>query len=148
MSKFSNGSKKKANNRLTDLQILGQIDSSEDPEGQFAMTKIDFRSGGISVGHKEFGSKNDALKALEQSKTRVSEIMQQARSMHLNSFKKSFGKIIKEDTIVAAMPRIRISAAKSHQRNNSIVGMSSNNLTPINKGGIRPHIGGLTPGNL
>ena len=40
------------------------------------MTKIDFRSGGISVGQKEFGSKNEALKALEQSKTRVSEIMQ------------------------------------------------------------------------
>ena len=76
MSRFSNNSKKKANNRLTDLQILGQIDSSEDPEGQFAMTKIDFRSGGISVGNKEFGSKNEALKALEQSKTRVSEIMQ------------------------------------------------------------------------
>ena len=54
--------------------------------------------------------------------------------MHLNSFKKSFGKIIKEDTIVAAMPRIRISAAKSHQRNNSLAaGVSSNNLTPINK---------------
>ena len=76
ISRFSNTSKKKANNRLTDLQILGQIDSSEDPEGQFAMTKIDFRSGGISVGQKEFGSKTEALKALEQSKTRVSEIMQ------------------------------------------------------------------------
>ena len=101
------------------------------------MSKIDFRhSGGVSVGGKEFVSKSDALKALEQSKTRVSEIMQQARSMHLNSFKKSFGKIIKEDTIVAAMPRIRISAAKSHQRNNSIAaggGVTSNNLTPINK---------------
>ena len=78
------------------------------------MTKINFRQGGVSVGGKEYITKNDALKALEQSKTRVSEIMQQARSMHLNSFKKSFGKIIKEDAIVAAMPRIRISAAKSH----------------------------------
>lgn len=66
------------------------------------------------MGTKEFGSKNDALKALELSKTRVTEIMKQARSMHLTSFKKSFGKIIKEDTIVAAMPRIRISAARSH----------------------------------
>lgn len=63
---------------------------------------------------KEFSCKNEATRALEQSKTRVSEIMQQARSMHLSSFKKSFGKIIKEDTILAAMPRIRISAAKSH----------------------------------
>ena len=114
MGHLSQTSKKKGNNRLTDLQILGQIDSQDDPEGKYAMTKIDFRSGGISVGHKEFGSKNDALKALEQSKARVGEIMQQARSMHLNSFKRSFGKIIKEDTIVAAMPRIRISAAKSH----------------------------------
>ena len=40
------------------------------------MTKIDFRQGGVSVGGKEYVSKNDALKALEQSKTRVSEIMQ------------------------------------------------------------------------
>ena len=111
------------------------------------MTKIDFRSGGISLGNKEFGSKNEALKALEQSKTRVSEIMQQARSMHLNSFKKSFGKTIKEDTIVAAMPRIRISAAKSHQRNNSLAGFSSKNLTPIAKNGAMP-VGGLTPANL
>lgn len=81
------------------------------------MRKIDFRSSGVTVGQQGFISKTDALKALEQSKTRVSEIMQQARSMHMNSFKKSFGKIIKEDTIVAAMPRIRISAAKSHGRN-------------------------------
>ena len=39
------------------------------------MSKIDFRSGGLSVGRKEYGSKNEALKALEMSKTRVSEIM-------------------------------------------------------------------------
>ena len=30
--------------RLTDLQILQQIDSSEDPLGKSAMRKIDFRS--------------------------------------------------------------------------------------------------------
>ena len=65
----------------------------------------------------------------------------------MNSFKKSFGKIIKEDTIVAAMPRIRISAAKGHQRNNSMIGNSTHNLTPINKQANKI-IGGLTPGNL
>jgi len=65
------------------------------------------------VGRKEFSSKNDALKALEISKSRVTEIMQKARDMHFNSFKKSVGKTIKEDQMVSAMPRIRISAAKS-----------------------------------
>ena len=76
------------------------------------MRKIDFTSGGMSCGRKEFSSKTDAMKALEQSKTRVSEIIDQARSQHLNSFKRSVGRTIKEDHIVAAMPRIRISAAK------------------------------------
>ena len=70
--------------RMTDLQILGQIDSQEDPQGQYALRKIDFTSGGMNCGRKEFSSKADALKALEVSKTRVSELMQQARNMHLN----------------------------------------------------------------
>jgi len=38
----------------------------------------------MNCGRKEFSSKADALKALEISKTRVSEIMQQARSQHMN----------------------------------------------------------------
>ena len=67
----------------------------------------------MNCGRKEFSSKADALKALEISKTRVSELMQQARSKHLNQFKKSVGKTIKEDHTVAAMPCIRISAAKN-----------------------------------
>ena len=39
------------------------------------MGKIDFRSQAIGFGMKEFSSKNEAMRALEQSKTRVSEIM-------------------------------------------------------------------------
>jgi len=89
----------------------------------------------MSCGRKEFSSKVDAMKALEISKTRVTEIMMQARNMHLNSFKKSVGKTIKEDHIVAAMPRIRISAAKSHQRNNTFIGTSKRNIFPTGKDG-------------
>ena len=74
----------KRGTKLSDLQVLQQIDSAEDPTGKFALRKIDFTRGGVSCGRKEFTSKDDALKALEQSKTRVSGIMQQARSMHLN----------------------------------------------------------------
>jgi len=61
--------------RLSDMQVLQEIDQAEDPKGRSAMRKIDFTRGGISVGRKEFLSKNEALKALEMSKTRVSEIM-------------------------------------------------------------------------
>ena len=60
---------------MGDLQVLGAIDSSEDPTGKFALRKIDFTRSGMSCGRKEFGSKDEALRALEQSKTRVSEIM-------------------------------------------------------------------------
>jgi len=66
--------------------------------------------------------------------------------MHLNSFKKSVGKTVKADHFVAAMPRIRISAAKSHLRANTLGG-SSNNLSPINANKIKV-VGGLTSGNL
>ena len=86
----------------------------------------------MNCGRKEFQSKADALKALEISKTRVSELMDQARTVHMNSFKKSVGKIIKEDHIVATMPKIRISAAKSHkqQRNDTFIGTSKRNILP------------------
>ena len=66
----------------------------------------------MSCGRKEFGSKNEAIRALEQSKTRVTEMMAHARNASLNQFRKSVGKTVKEDHIIASMPRIRISAAK------------------------------------
>ena len=52
--------------------------------GKFAMRKIDFSRSGISCGRKEYATKDEALRALEQSKNRVSEIMHQARSQHVN----------------------------------------------------------------
>ena len=64
-------------------------------------------------GRKEFQSKKDAMKALELSKSKVSEIMQREREHCFNTFKKSVGKTIKEDHLVSTMPRIRISAARS-----------------------------------
>ena len=82
----------------------------------------------MSCGRKEFTSKDEALKALEQSKTRVSEIMQQARSMHLNQFKRSVGKTVKEDAILASMPRIRISAAKNNNMQSTIAGATKRNF--------------------
>ena len=101
--------------RLSDLQVLQGIDSAEDPGGRLALRKIDFTRGGVgTLGRKEFSSKDEALRALENSKTRVSEIMSQARSMHLNQFKRSVGKTVKEDALLASMPKIRISAAKNH----------------------------------
>ena len=77
-SKLSHTEKKVR--RLTDLQILQQIDSQEDPEGKQALRKIDFTSGGMSCGRKEFANKTEAMKALEQSKYRVSEILDKARN--------------------------------------------------------------------
>lgn len=99
---------------MTDLQILSQIDYAEDPQGKYALRKIDFSRGGVCCGRKEFSSKDEAMRALENSKTRVTEMMMLARNMHMNSFKRSVGKTIKEDAIVASMPRIRISAAKNN----------------------------------
>lgn len=116
--------------RMTDLQILSQIDSQEDPRGEYAIRKIDFTNGGMSFGRKEFSSKTDAFKALEDSKIRVADMMAKARNQQLNSFKKSVGKTIKEDAIIAAMPRIRISAAKSQQRSNAFIGTSKRNILP------------------
>ena len=52
-------------NRLNDLQVLSSIDSSDDPVGKYALRQIDFSSGGLGCGRKEFFSKSDALKALE-----------------------------------------------------------------------------------
>ena len=63
--------------------------------------------------------------------------------MHFNSFKKSVGKTIKEDHIVAAMPRIRISAAKSQNRQSTFIGSTNRNILPT--GGEQV---GLTAGNL
>ncbi len=63
----------------------------------------------MSCGRKEFGSKVEAMRALQASKSKVTEMMHQARNMHLNQFKKSVGKTVKEDHIIAAMPRIRVS---------------------------------------
>ena len=105
----------------------------------------------MSCGRKEFANKTDALKALEASKSRVTEIMSRARNMQLNSFKKSVGKTIKEDHVIAAMPRIRISAAKSLPRNSTFVGATKRNIFP--EGGMKGSnehsmIAGLTPGNL
>ena len=73
----------------------------------------------MNCGRKEFQSKAEALRALELSKNRVSELMSQARTAHLNEFSKSVGKTIREDHNVATMPKIRISAAKNDtkQRN-------------------------------
>ena len=68
--------------------------------------------------------------ALEQSKSRVTEIMQKARDMHLNKFKNSVGRTIKEDHLVSVMPRIRISAAKSQYRNSTFIGNTKRNILP------------------
>ena len=55
------------------------------------------------------------------------------------------GKTIKEDHIVAAMPRIRISAAKGQQqRNNAFIG-AGKRVTGTADGAT---IGNLTQGNL
>lgn len=83
----------------------------------------------MSCGRKEFSSKTDAIRALEQSKSRVSELIHKARSQHVQHFKNAVGKVIKEDHLVSSMPRIRISAAKSlSQRNNTFIGLSKRNF--------------------
>lgn len=96
-------------------------------------------------GRKEFTSKTDALRALELSKTKVSEMLQKDRQQCFNSFKKSVGKTVKEDHLVSTMPRIRISAARSQQRNNTFIGTTKRNILP---GEGEQILGGLTHGNL
>ena len=101
----------------------------------------------MSCGRKEFGSKNDALKALEVSKSKVTEIMHKARNMSLNQFKKSVGRQVKEDHIVASMPRIRISAAKNQLTSNTFIGATKRNFFGNGKD-AENLLSGLTPGNL
>lgn len=96
-------------------------------------------------GRKEFQSKTDALKALELSKSKITEIMQKEKEQCFNSFKKSVGRTIKEDHLVSTMPRIRISAAKSQQRNNTFIGTTKRNILP---GDAEQMLGSLTHGNL
>ena len=55
------------------------------------------------------------------------------------------GKTIKEDAILASMPRIRISAAKNHNMQSTIAGATKRNFFDSNGKQI---ISGLTPGNL
>ena len=43
MTMMSGSDKKHNKHRLTDMQILQQIDSQEDPTGAYAMRKIDFK---------------------------------------------------------------------------------------------------------
>ena len=108
----------------------------------------------MNCGRKEFQNKAEALRALEFSKSRVSEMMSQARTSHLNEFKKSVGKTIKEDHNVAIMPKIRISAAKKDKRNHTFIGTSKRNFFPGGAGGEAQNktdgmlVGGLTPINL
>ena len=69
---------------------------------------INFKSAGTNFTRKEYNSPRDALKALEQSKSRVTEMMTQARHHSMNSFKQAVGKVIKEDYIVSSQPRVRV----------------------------------------
>ena len=78
-----------------------------------AMKKINFHRGGMAFTRKEFNSPMEAIKALEMSKSRVAELMQQARSNSLNQFKGAVGKVVREDHLVSTMPKIRVSAGKS-----------------------------------
>ena len=98
---------------LSDLNVLQNIDTQDDPLGREALKKINFNKGGMAFTRKEYNSPKDAIKALELSKTRVADMMSQARNNHLNVFKDAVGKVIKEDHLVSTMPRIRVSAAKS-----------------------------------
>ena len=98
---------------LSDLNVLQNIDSSDDPLGREALKKINFNKGGMAFTRKEYNSPSDAIKALEMSKSRVHEMMSQARNNHLHVFKDAVGKVIKEDHLVSTMPPIRVSAAKS-----------------------------------
>ena len=65
--------------------------------------------------------------------------------MHLDKFKGSVGKTIKEDALLASMPRIRISAAKNHVMQSTIAGATKRNFFDNNKS---VPVQGLTPGNL
>ena len=112
------------NHALSDLNVLQNIDSQEDPMGRDAMKKINFQSGGMAFTRKEYNSPKDALKALEVSKSRVAEVMEQARAHSLNQFKNAVGKVIKEDHLISTMPPIRVSAAKSFSQRSSTLGMA------------------------
>ena len=112
------------NQHFSDLNVLQNIDSQDDPLGREAIKKINFSSGGMAFTRKEYNSPKDALKALEVSKNRVAEMMEEARTNHLSQFKDAVGKVIKEDHLVSTMPRVRVSAAKSISQRSSTLAMS------------------------
>ena len=123
--------------------------------GYEALKKINFHNKGMAFTRKEFNSPKDAMKALEVSKSRVTDMMNQARQQHMNQFKSTIGKVIKEDHLVSAMPPIRVSAAKSIVKRSSTLAMSGKrNMfgeSQLPSGSVTRNtniVQGLTSGNL
>lgn len=154
MFEHQSKSKNGFNHALSDLNVLQNIDSQDDPMGYEALKKINFHNKGMAFTRKEYNSPKDAIMALEVSKSRVTEMMNQARAQHMNQFKNAVGKVIKEDHLVSTMPRIRVSAAKSLvQRTNTLAMSGQRNMfgdMPTGQQSTRNQgvIGGLTSGNL
>ena len=96
---------------------------------------------------KEFATPRDAIRALHESKIKVTEMMHQARQQHVSQFKTAVGKVIKDDHMVSTMPRIRISAARSlTQGHSNLANTAVRNMFPSStKNTVQ---GGLTSSNI
>lgn len=75
LSRREQNSKIKGQANLNDFQIIQNIDLEEDPTGEMALKKINFHNSGLCCPRKEFATPREAIKALQQSKTKVTEMM-------------------------------------------------------------------------
>ena len=73
--------------RAAEFNMLNNHDWDEDPTGETALKRIDFTNAGFYCPSKEYKSPNDASLKLEQSKTRIQELLKQARSNQVNQFR-------------------------------------------------------------
>jgi hypothetical protein len=95
-------------------------DNEDDPNGMKKLQEVNFRWAGIHCNKMDYSSPNAAAQALEQSKSRISDLLQEARNTQVHSFKQAMGQLIHEDTMVSNMPRIRITASKNNAKKSVI----------------------------
>lgn len=71
-----------------------ESDMEDDPQGIRALSKVDFTWAGIHCSKKDYSSPSSAAIALEQSKARISDLLTEARSTQVHSFKRAMGQLV------------------------------------------------------
>lgn len=70
--------------RGREFAMLLKIDNEDDPHGERALQMVDFTSSGLYCPRKEFSDPKDAQRVLDESKTRISELLNNARHTQLH----------------------------------------------------------------